>query len=236
MRRLPPRPTLPVSGETASRAPAAPPGGKPPVVTVRDRHQRGHEHSRTIVASRESANTSPRPNCCRPVTRPATKPAKTATMISAAAVMIRPVRTRPSCDGAPGCRSRRPTPRASATRGTPRSPSRSRTAREEEDRDPPLDRIRLLDPERRPDIPAEDEHEQSIGRCDREEVEQHCLQREEKRAEGAAAARDVTASRQSAIHGETAYARSRKSTPCAGRHPPRRPCLWESVPRGRVGS
>ena len=50
---------------------------------------------RTTVASRNIAAASPTPNSCRPTKLPAMKPANAATMMIAAAVMIRPVCSRP---------------------------------------------------------------------------------------------------------------------------------------------
>ena len=56
----------------------------------------GTSSTRTIVASSSTASARPAPNSCRPATRPATNPENAATMIAAAAVMIRPVRCNPS--------------------------------------------------------------------------------------------------------------------------------------------
>src|SRR5206468_12226080 len=55
----------------------------------------GTRIARTIVASIRIAKASPAPNSCSPAMRPARKPEKAATMISAAAVTIGPVRWRP---------------------------------------------------------------------------------------------------------------------------------------------
>ena len=96
MCRLPPRPTFAVRGATATRARRrATHARQPPVGASEQRDQRGHEehpHDRRVE---QDPSASPRPNCCRPGTRPTTKPEKTATMMSAAAVTIRPVRTSP---------------------------------------------------------------------------------------------------------------------------------------------
>src|SRR5206468_6791329 len=55
----------------------------------------GTRIARTIVASTKIATARPIPNSCRPTTRPATKPENAATITIAAAVTIRPVRSRP---------------------------------------------------------------------------------------------------------------------------------------------
>src|SRR5579884_1979681 len=55
----------------------------------------GTSSERTTVASTKIATASPSPNSCRPTMRPATKPENAAHMITAAAVMMRPVRSRP---------------------------------------------------------------------------------------------------------------------------------------------
>jgi len=49
-----------------------------------------------MVASTKIATARPKPNSCRPTTRPAMKPENAATITIAAAVTIRPVRSSPS--------------------------------------------------------------------------------------------------------------------------------------------
>ncbi len=55
----------------------------------------GTSTERTIVASTSSAIAIPKPICWNITSSPAAKPRKTATMISAAPVMIRPVEEMP---------------------------------------------------------------------------------------------------------------------------------------------
>ena len=55
----------------------------------------GTSSARTIVASRKIAIASPKPNSCRPTKLPLMRPEKAAIMITAAAVMMRPVCSRP---------------------------------------------------------------------------------------------------------------------------------------------
>ena len=69
--------------------------GQPPVQCPSTAMDDGTSTARTIVASMRTPSASPRPSCSSPETRPATKPANAAAMISAAALTIGPVRSRP---------------------------------------------------------------------------------------------------------------------------------------------
>ncbi len=83
------------SGDGATRTTRASGGGSHQFQRPRIAIMLGTSSERTIVASRKIATARPMPNSCSPTIRPATKPEKAAHMIIAAAVMIRPVRSRP---------------------------------------------------------------------------------------------------------------------------------------------
>ena len=107
-------------------------------------------------------------------------------MITAAAVMIRPVRSSPSA-----------TARSLSWRLVPllAHPAdeedlvvhrEAEEHREQEDRDPALDLRELVEAEHvLPEPEAEDEHERAVGGRDREQVQDHRLQRQDQRAERA---------------------------------------------------
>ena len=145
----------------------------------------GTSRQRTIVASTKIATARPRPNSCRPTMLPATKPENAAHMMIAAAVMIRPVRSSPwatavalSAPVVPGLAH----PRDEEDLVVHRE---AEEHREEEDRDPALDLAELVQPEEAlADAVAEEDDEHPVGRRDREQVQEHRLQRQEQRAEG----------------------------------------------------
>ena len=132
----------------------------------------GTSTQRTMVASTSRATATPKPICWNMTRSPAAKPPKTAMMISAAPVMSRAVE---------------PTPNAIERRGVAGLPvalldpaeqehlvvhREAEEDREQEERHPGLDRVDLLEAEELvPDALLEDEHEQSVGGCDRQQVE-----------------------------------------------------------------
>ena len=134
---------------TARRARAAPRGAgshqfQRPSTAIR----LGTRSARTIVASMRIATARPSPNCCSPTIRPATKPENAATMITAAAVTIRPVRSSPCA-----------TARVVVVHVVPRLAHprdeedlvvhrEAEQHREQEDRDPALDLVELVEAER----------------------------------------------------------------------------------------
>ena len=94
--------------------------------------------------------------------------------------------------------------------------------REQEDRDPALDLRELVEAEQRPCRRPNRKTTTSsaVGRGDREQVQQHRLQRQEQRAERAHQQQvGEHEHRRATSHGKCAYARSRKSTPCGGPPP-----------------
>ena len=119
-----------------------------------------------IVASTKIAAARPKPNSCSAATRPATKPRNAATMMIAAAVMIKAGPLEPVRDGGrvvlPGVPALAH-PRDEEDLVVHREPEEHR---EEEDRDPPLDLRHRVDvaEERVPGAVLEDEHEDPVAR------------------------------------------------------------------------
>ena len=74
------------------------PARQVPVAVAQQRHAAGTRTERTMVASRRTATARPKPICWNITSRPVAKPAKTATMISAAPVMILRRRLQPDRD------------------------------------------------------------------------------------------------------------------------------------------
>ena len=127
----------------------------------------GTRIDRTIVASMKTATARPNPICWSAVSRPAANPANTATMMIAAPVMIPPVVRRPYATASvlsPGLVVLLPDPRQQEHVVVHRQAEQDR---EQEQREPRLDRIDLLEPERVRDGLAErrtalleDQHDQ----------------------------------------------------------------------------
>ena len=102
---------------------------------------------RTMVASISRATAMPKPICWNMTRSPAANPPKTATMISAAPVMIRAVEPDPErhrAGGVAGGREPLPDPAEQEDLVVHREPEEHR---EEEERHPGLDRIHLLEAE-----------------------------------------------------------------------------------------
>ena len=88
----------------------------------------GSRTERMIVASISSATATPKPICWNMTRSPMAKPTKTATMISAAPVMIRAVEPTPCATASVVSSPSRRSARGSGSAGRPGSPSRARRA------------------------------------------------------------------------------------------------------------
>ena len=152
----------------------------------------GSTTERMIVASISSATATPKPICWNMISSPLAKPANTATMISAAPVMIRAVEATPkttacvvgsSSPGRPG----RELVVALLDPAEQEDLVVHREAEqdgEQEERHPGLDRVHLVEAEETgPEPVLEDQHEQPVRGADREQVEQHRGRRDHQRAE-----------------------------------------------------
>ena len=144
----------------------------------------GTRTERTIVASIKTATASPKPTCWSITSRPAANPPKTATMIRAAPVMIRAVDWRPTATDSLlrfVCVVVLLDP---AEQEDVVVHAQAEQDREEEDRDPGLDRRGLLEAEQiRADTLLEDQDHQAVGRTHGKQVEDDRLERQDDRAE-----------------------------------------------------
>ena len=137
-----------------------------------------------IVASISSATATPKPICWNMIRSPRAKPENTATMISAAPVMIRAVEPTPNMTASVV------SPRLVVALADPAEQEHLVVHREpeehgeEEQRHPRLDRVRLLEPEQvGAEALLEDEHEQAVRGADREQVEHDGRSGDDDRAE-----------------------------------------------------
>ena len=144
----------------------------------------GTRMQRTIVASTKIATARPSPNSCRPTMFPARNPENAAHMMTAAAVMIRPVRSSPWTTAALVVGPLVPCLPHARDEEDLVVHREAEEHREEEDRDPALDLVELVEAEQAlADPEAEEEHEHPVGRSDREQVQEDGLERQEQRPE-----------------------------------------------------
>ena len=140
---------------------------------------------RTIVASISSAIATPKPICWNETSSPAAKPTKTAMMISAAPVISRAVEATPKMI-ASVVSPRRAVALADATQQEDLVVHReAEEHREQEHGHPRLDSVYLPEAEEvGGDALLEDEHQDSVGGADREQIDRDRGQRDDNRAEG----------------------------------------------------
>ena len=139
---------------------------------------------RTIVASTMIATASPKPTCWKVTRSLEAIPAKTATMISAAPVMMLAVWRRPYSTDGPVLAGLVVALLDAAKQEDVVVHGEAEENREEEQRQPGLDHGSFLEAQKAcADAILEDQHQQAVGRADGQQVHDDGLERHDDRAE-----------------------------------------------------